>query len=65
MKYFVYFYKNISTKQQITIKNYKTNTMSSLTQLANQLEDLKRQQLIVEEALKREEEKDRGREREE
>lgn len=31
--------------------------MSSLTQLANQLEDLKRQQLIVEEALKKEEEK--------
>ena len=31
--------------------------MSSLTQLVNQLEDLKRQQLMVEEALKKEEEK--------
>ena len=31
--------------------------MSSLMQLANQLEDLKRQQLMVEEALKKEEEK--------
>lgn len=57
MIYFVYFYKNISTKQQITIKTYKQTSMSSLTQLANQLEDLKRQQLMVEEALKREEEK--------
>ena len=33
------------------------NTMSSLTQLANQLQDLKRQQLMVEEALKKEEDK--------
>ena len=31
--------------------------MSSLTQLSNQLEDLKRQQLMVEEALKKEEER--------
>ena len=31
--------------------------MASLMQLANQLEDLKRQQLMVEEALKKEEEK--------
>uniref|UniRef100_A0A6C0LJZ3 Uncharacterized protein n=1 Tax=viral metagenome TaxID=1070528 RepID=A0A6C0LJZ3_9ZZZZ len=31
--------------------------MSSLTQLANQLQDLKRQQLMVEEALKKEEDK--------
>ena len=35
----------------------QTNNMSSLTQLANQLEDLKRQQLMVEEALKKEEDK--------
>ena len=31
--------------------------MTSLIQLSNQLEDLKRQQLMVEEALKKEEEK--------
>ena len=31
--------------------------MASITQLANQLEDLKRQQLMVEQALKKEEEK--------
>ena len=52
----VYFYEKTSPKQQILSK-LKTNTMSSLTQLANQLEDLKRQQLMVEEALKKEEEK--------
>jgi len=52
----VYFCEKTSPKQQILSK-LKTNTMSSLTQLANQLEDLKRQQLMVEEALKKEEEK--------
>lgn len=56
MKDSVYFYEKTSPKQQILSK-LKTNTMSSLTQLANQLEDLKRQQLMVEEALKKEEEK--------
>ena len=56
MKDSVYFYEKTSPKQQILSK-LKTNTMSSLTQLANQLEDLKRQQLMVEEALKKEEKK--------
>ena len=51
------FIKIYQQKQEITIKTYKQTSMSSLTQLANQLEDLKRQQLMVEEALKREEEK--------
>lgn len=56
MKDSVYFYEKTSLKQQILSKLQPKN-MASITQLANQLEDLKRQQLMVEQALKKEEEK--------
>ena len=56
MKDSVYFYEKTSHKQQILSK-LQPKIMASITQLAKQLEDLKRQQLMVEEALKKEEEK--------
>ena len=55
MKDSVYFYEKTSLKQQILSK-LQPKIMASLTQLVNQLEDLKRQQLMVEQALKKEEE---------
>jgi len=51
------FFKELYDIKHFISLNHIQNTMASLMQLANQLEDLKRQQLMVEEALKKEEEK--------